>query len=121
METQDIPKENNHIETITNFFRKLINILFGLLIGFSFITSIALSYESGFIGWSIIGYKLMKVFVIITLMYFIMVISKKFVYKTNQVVSDNRNKRRSNFRNELKKEIIKEMKDGRSTRRRKSR
>ena len=88
METQDIPKENNHIETITNFFRKLINILFGLLIGFSFITSIALSYESGFIGWSIIGYKLMKVFVIITLMYFIMVISKKFVYKTNQVVSD---------------------------------
>ena len=120
MENQDIPKEKQFIESITNFFRGLTNILFGFLIGYSFITAIALSYEGGLVGWSIIGYYLMKVFMVITIMCFIMVVSKTIIYKTNKKVLESKNKTRNNLKNELKKEIIMELKNGRNTKRKSS-
>ena len=127
METQDIPKEKQFIESITNFFGGLTNILFGFLIGYSFITAIALSYEGGLVGWSIIGYYLMKVFMVITIMCFIMVVSKTIIYKTNIIIPtaikkvlESKNKTRNNLKNELKKEIIMELKNGRNTKRKSS-
>jgi uncharacterized membrane protein len=123
MEKQDIPKEKKLIESITYSFGKAMSLLFGCIVGFSFITSIALAYEGGFIGWSIIGYKLMKLFVVVGIMYFIMCFSKTIVYKINERLCkayNKRNERKKAFKDELKKEIVKELKNGRSTTKRKS-
>jgi len=123
MGKQDIPKENKYIEFITNIFGWSLHWVFGVVIAFSFITSIALAYEGGFIGWSIIGYKLMKLLVVVGIMYFIMCFSKTIVYKINERLCkayNERNERKKAFKDELKKEIVKELKNGRSTTKRKS-
>jgi len=88
---------------------------------FCFITSIALSYEYGLIGWSIIGFKLLKVFMIVGVLYFIMFICKIIVYKSNEAIEKvhlKNQERKNNFKKQLKKEILKEMKDGRNSKRR---
>jgi cellulose synthase/poly-beta-1,6-N-acetylglucosamine synthase-like glycosyltransferase len=121
MGKQDIPKEKKLIESITYSFGKAMSLLFGCIVGFSFITAIALSYEYGLIGWSIIGYKLMKVFLIIGVIYIVMILSKTIVYKSNEKVNSinkERVMRRHIFKKEIKKEIVKELKDGRSSKRR---
>ena len=121
MEKQDVPKEKQFIESITAFFGTLLQLLFGCLIAFSFITAIALSYETGLIGWSIIGYKLMKIYLVVGVMFFIMFFYKSIVYKLNKIIdikNNENNEKRNTFKKQLKKEIVKEISDGRSSRRR---
>ena len=121
METQDIPKKNKSIETMTNLFGGTLKFLFGFVVAFSFITSVALAYEGGLVGWAIIGYKLMMIYFYIGIIYFVMIISKNITYKFNKKLYVKQKERRNTFKKELKEEIIKEMKNGRSANKRKSR
>jgi len=108
MEKQDVPKEKKAIKSITNLFGAALKILYAFAIAFSFITAIALSYECGLVGWAIIGYKLMMIYLIIGAIYCVLAISKTFSHKLNE----KNNERRIYFKEELKKEILKELKHG---------
>ena len=78
MEKQDVPKEKKAIKSITNLFGAALKILYAFAIAFSFITAIALSYECGLVGWAIIGYKLMMIYLIIGAIYFARTFGSKF-------------------------------------------
>jgi len=116
MEKQDIPKKRNPFILSCNIVTYIWTTLFFLVILFSLITSIALAYTNGFFVWSVYGYYLMKMFICIWAI-LILIIAGRFIYDINQKKKEEFIKRRIKIKEELKLEILKEMKNGRTRKR----
>jgi len=117
MEKQDVPKKRNPFILSCNIVTYIWTTLFFLVILFSLITSIALAYTNGFFVWSVIGYYLMKMFIGIWIILIFLVIGK-LLFDINKKKKKEKIEKEIRIREELKLEILKELKNGRTTKKR---
>ena len=114
MEKQDVPKKRNPFILSCNVVTYIWTTFLLLVILFSLITSIALAYTNGFFVWSVIGYYLMKMFMGVWIILVFLIIGR-ILFDINKKEKKKKAEKQIKLREELKLEILKELKNGRTT------